>query len=616
MGLDRGYFIGESGKGEAWMKSWERGGRWGSLSSRLAGLVLITYVPVNLFAILVVSVMLIQSSRQVQDSYQRELDTTMGRLSSDLEKLEEGYTDFLTEYMFELTVEKGSNRMATYDMLDSLHDIFESADRTGIVYLSEKMEEKLFLRYTSGAYSVTEVESIKNRFEQESQFLKAEYGEQTQWSMVSLPEGYFLNRRYEYANYYIGLLLDMEKYLEMLEDSELWQKNQVYLQSDGKLYAYKNGRIRPSEMLEWEDIFEEGYFGRSVQWTAGDVDLTLGVKMSNQSFQGGVPPLYWAMLAVACGCVFLALGMWAALKKQVVRALLVMQEGMRELEQDHVDYRIKNWDTGESEEFIFLYESFNHMAEEIGASREKDAKMYQTELDNLRLQVNPHMLLNSFNMIYSLAQSKNFQCIQEYSLLLVEYFRYALKETNRFVTLDREMAFVESYIGIQKIRFPGAFTSVYNIQEGCMEALVPPLLIENFVENAMKYALIPGKKVEVLINIRRQEERLLISVCDTGRGIKPEVLDCLQKGEVYQDRMGRGHIGIWNCRRRMEVFYGNGASMNIISEFGQGTQVWLDIPFLLSEEQDGGKRPVETRRAEQIAAGGTSSRLREEEVGG
>lgn len=89
----------------------------------------------------------------------------------------------------------------------------------------------------------------------------------------------------------------------------------------------------------------------------------------------------------------------------------------------------------------------------------------------------------------------------------------------------------------------------------------------------------------MLINIRREEERLLISVCDTGRGIKPEILACLQKGEVYRDRMGKEHIGVWNCRRRMEVFYGKETSMNIISDFGQGTQVWLDIPFRLSEEK-------------------------------
>ena len=206
--------------------------------------------------------------------------------------------------------------------------------------------------------------------------------------------------------------------------------------------------------------------------------------------------------------------------------------------------------------------------------------MYQVQLDNLRLQVNPHMLLNSFNMIYSLAQSRNFQCIQEYSLLLVEYFRYALKETDRFVTVEKEMEFVENYVNIQKIRFPGAFTSVHRIQPDCAEALVPPLLIENFVENAMKYALVSGSTIEVLINIRQEEKHLLISICDTGRGIKPEILDCLKRGEIYRDKMGKEHIGVWNCRRRMEVFYGDAASMKITSSLGQGTQVWLDVPYM------------------------------------
>lgn len=567
------------------MEKRKKRGRLRSLSGRLACLMALTYIPVNLFAILACSVMLFQSSRQVRDSYQRELDMAMTQLHSDLEKLEDRYLNLLTEYMFELTAEKGKDQLAAYGMLDDLHDMLASIDRAGIVYLYEKKEERLLLRYTAKDYAILEIEELKNRFLQETEHGEEEWGDETQWSMVSLPEGKFLSRRYEYANYNVGLMLDMEKYLATFEESEVWQKNQVYLKSRGKLYTFKSGRLRLSETQEWEELFEEGYFDRSVQWTAQGADLTIGIRMTGRGFQGGVPILYRIMLVMAFACIFLALGMWASLKKRVVRALLMIQKGMQELEQDHVEYRIQNWDAMESEEFVFLYESFNHMAAEIGLSREKDAKMYQIQLDNLRLQVNPHMLLNSFNMIYSLAQSRNFQCIQEYALLLVEYFRYALKETNRFVTLNQEMDFVENYIGIQKIRFPGAFTSVYSIQEECMQALVPPLLIENFVENSMKYALMPAKTVEVLINIRKQEERLLISVCDTGRGIKPEILACLQKGEVYRDKMGREHIGVWNCRRRMEVFYGKNAEMSIISNPGQGTQVWLDIPFCLSEDE-------------------------------
>ena len=133
-----------------------------------------------------------------------------------------------------------------------------------------------------------------------------------------------------------------------------------------------------------------------------------------------------------------------------------------------LEYREK----AESSEFQYIYDTFNQMAREIGLSREKDIKMYQAQLDNLRLQVNPHMLLNSFNMIYSLAQMRNFECIQEFSMYLVEYFRYVLKETDALVPLEKEMHFVESYTGIQKIRFPGAFTSVYKMEEGLEHAKI------------------------------------------------------------------------------------------------------------------------------------------------
>lgn len=295
---------------------------------------------------------------------------------------------------------------------------------------------------------------------------------------------------------------------------------------------------------------------------------------------GTIPVVYRILMAIALLSVCLLASMWRMVRKRVVKPLATIQEAMKELERDNLRYRIGSWDLGETDDFIYLYEAFNHMAEEIQESHEKDVKMYEAQLNNLRLQVNPHMLLNSFNMIYSLAQSRNYQCIQDFSLCLVEYFRYVLKENDTFVTLEKEMKFVENYIDIQKIRFPGTFTSVYSLEKGVEGALVPPLLIQNFVENSMKYALVPGNTIEVLINIRRSGDKLLVSICDTGSGMKEEVLQAVLRGEVYQDKMGQKHIGIWNCRRRMEVFYGEKASMNIVSSRGEGTQVWLELPYM------------------------------------
>lgn len=552
-----------------------------SITAKLGGMLLSTFLPLNLLAIILCSIIIHQTSEQVQEAYQRELDTAMNGLVSDLENIEERFSGFLLRYMTELTLEEGGNPFTTLEMLEDFYEVWESGGRQGQAWLYDKEGKRLYLKYTAGSYEVAQIEKLKAALEERiSGQEETGEGAADNWEFVFIPEGRFLSRQYECTNYYAGFLLDMEKYLDTLGTSDLWRRNQVYARSGGNIYSFQSGRIKNYTASGWEEIFSKWYLARNVRWKAADMDLELGIRVVDKEFRIGVPPLYWGLFGVACASVLLAVGMWAGLKRRVVHALETVNRGMRELEQEHLDYRIAGWDKRETEEFVFLYNSFNRMAQEIGLSREKDAKMYQVQLDNLRLQVNPHMLLNSFNMIYSLAQSRNFQCIQEYSLLLVEYFRYALKETDRFVTVEKEMEFVENYVNIQKIRFPGAFTSVHRIQPDCAEALVPPLLIENFVENAMKYALVSGSTIEVLINIRQEEKHLLISVCDTGRGIKPEILDCLKRGEIYRDKMGKEHIGVWNCRRRMEVFYGDAASMKITSSLGQGTQVWLDVPYM------------------------------------
>ena len=231
-----------------------------------------------------------------------------------------------------------------------------------------------------------------------------------------------------------------------------------------------------------------------------------------------------------------------------------------------------------SEDMQYLFDTFDQMADEIEASREKDKKMYQAEMDNLRLQVNPHMLLNSLNTIYSLAQMKKFEAIQEYALHLVDYFRYALRRNDNLVRVAQELQFIKTYIEIQKIRYPGALVYVYAVDPECEKALVPPLLIQNFVENAVKYAVKPGKVTEILLNVKLVEDRLHISVTDTGAGMKPEIQQRLASGEVFVDAMGQKHIGVWNCRRRIEVFYNETPRINILSGSG-GTQVYLDVPY-------------------------------------
>ena len=144
------------------------------------------------------------------------------------------------------------------------------------------------------------------------------------------------------------------------------------------------------------------------------------------------------------------------------------------------------------------------------------------------------------------------------------------------------MNFVTNFMEIQKMRFPDSFTSVYDVDEEAQNVEIPCLLIENFVENSIKYGLVLGKTIEILINIHVRGEHLDISICDTGNGMDEEKAAALQRGEAVTDERGK-HIGIWNCLHRLRLYYGDDAEFRITSRTGEGTQVWISLPLTLPE---------------------------------
>ena len=133
---------------------------------------------------------------------------------------------------------------------------------------------------------------------------------------------------------------------------------------------------------------------------------------------------------------------------------------------------------------------------------------------------------------------------------------------------------------LQKIRFPGELSYAYYVDDGLEAVMLPPLLIQNFVENATKYARIGGHPTEVLLWIRQKENNLYITIEDTGCGIPETMLQQLNTEHAYTDDSGTRHIGIWNCRRRLKLFYGNDASLHLESTVGKGTQVHIVLPML------------------------------------
>ena len=364
--------------------------------------------------------------------------------------------------------------------------------------------------------------------------------------------------------------------------------------NSGRLYVTlgdgKTWRILPGGESEMTEESLEGLREQAAEiydWQSSKTPLRVMVLFSSSFSFRYIPVWFWVAIGISVLTLLLCPLLYQRLAHDVLKPMAMIHAAQEQFAENR-DYRIPLQDDAVSDDFLELYEGFNGMAEEVQASYDKDIKMLEAEMENLRLQVNPHMLLNSYNMIYALAQSKNYEVIQDYTLCLVDYFRYVLRRGEKMVTLRQELAFVDNFIHIQRIRFPGRFSYVYQAAEDCLEARIPPLLIENFVENAVKYALNPTEPIEIIVTARRETgssgaEKLKIAVTDTGSGIRPEILEKLKAREPYIDEAGHKHIGVWNCLRRVELFYGERGSVHFTSGEGTGTQVFLSIPFVTEE---------------------------------
>lgn len=542
----------------------------------------VTFLPLGLLTVVIAGIVVGISGQRMYDSYEKELDSAMMILEENLAGLEGELDDFVVENLAELTSESDHREVKNYEMADELGKIQSMEQLSGVVYLYDKKSTDFYIKYNYETYSFSEMKDFQGKA------LSRGFPQGTTrgWKLYYFDRTCFFVRSYSYAGYDIGFLVDLNEYLEKQDFLQELDGQSVYVTDGTKILVLENGEATQYRGGTWNGLLRSAGGFQYLLWESEEMGSSLAVKVSSfvylQKLNGYFLLLFLTiLLEMLCVYIF-----WRMVKKRVVEPIDTMNEALGNYARNQDNkYRITGIPEEISSDFRRMFENFNEMAGEIEEGRSREKQLYRMTLDNLKLRMNPHMLMNSFNLIYSMAQTKDFDVIQEFSLCLVDYFRYILREHNDLVTVSQEMDFVKSYLGIQKIRFPDRFNCVYSMGEDAQNALIPPLLIENFVENAIKYALVPGKITEILINIRREDDRLLISVTDTGRGIKPEAMSAIQAKKRYVDAMGNEHIGIYNCRKWMDYYFRGKGSIKVTSTQGEGTWVWIEMPCYVRGEE-------------------------------
>lgn len=207
----------------------------------------------------------------------------------------------------------------------------------------------------------------------------------------------------------------------------------------------------------------------------------------------------------------------------------------------------------------------------------KQILIKETQFKALQAQINPHFLYNTLESINWLAKMNQQPTISHMVESLGFLLRSSISMKTPLIPLQVELEIIKHYITIQTYRFEDRLHFELDIDDELLDYRIPKLTLQPLVENAIQYALEP--KVEpcaIRLIGRKENDAMILTVEDEGEGIRPELLDKLQKGD-YESK-GSG-IGLKNIEERIALAFGESYTMQISSTRGQGTQVTLRLPL-------------------------------------
>ncbi|MNW37749.1 putative sensor-like histidine kinase [compost metagenome] len=260
-----------------------------------------------------------------------------------------------------------------------------------------------------------------------------------------------------------------------------------------------------------------------------------------------------------------------------------MQRAMKKVERGEFNLVLPRTNVKEIND---LGHSFNRMSRKIDTLihqvYEVEISRQASELRELQAQINPHFLFNTLDSVYWLLVMKDQEEAASIIVSLSKLFRYSTEVRREVVTIREEFEHVRNYMHVQQIRFK-MIKLKWHIGPGAEEMPILKLTVQPLVENAIHHGLEKnesGGMVDVRAVVE-PEGVLVVTVKDDGAGIKGEKLEeireLLTRFPSGAERPGGG-IALENIYRRIKLFYGESGSMNIDSEWGQGTVVTIRLP--------------------------------------
>lgn len=341
------------------------------------------------------------------------------------------------------------------------------------------------------------------------------------------------------------------------------------------LYALGDGYDYQVYLSEKEEVLENNKYIQ-IGYASETTGLSFGLLLSKADILASLRDFQVTFVLVFLVFIGLIPLTGYLITRFIEHPISEMAEKMQLVGQGDWETQMEN--TYNISEYTELIESFNKMVTEIEhlkiANYEAELKYQKSNLQYLQLQIKPHFYVNALNIIFSMAQVRDFETIQKICRALVDYTRYMFHDATSMVSLKKELEHVRDYIEIQKLRYGNYIYYEQDVDEQLEATLIPPFIIQSFVENSIKY----GQKhhdillIQVSAHIDKANEMIYIKIRDNGTGYPQTILEDIEN--VNKDD-GKIHIGLKNVRDRMNVIYGDTAGIHLYNDQGAITELWM-----------------------------------------
>lgn len=511
-------------------------------------------------------------------------------------------TDMLERYLAKYNVmQELKNTSILYHMFD------------GIFVKSDSETEALFLCQVGQKGNGRQVDDMKNIMES---FVE-KYPANT-WVLIREEDTDYLLRVVTGGSTSCGAWIDASSLSIPLEKIDYSDTGVVlFVDADGDAVGRKERELSDVDRLSADKngnlIQREGERYLQIMKSSRTLPVSMAILVPEEKYTGNIyliQNIIGLMLAVA----FLTIPLlWRMISGSVSRPVEQLVGSMNEVQKGNLSIRVKT--ESRFREFVEIGTYFNNMVTEIGRLQEdvykRKIREQRIQLQYLQAQIRPHFFLNTLNVIHSFSLIKRNDLIEQMVVCLSRYFSYRFKDPDAMVSLRAEKEHIENYLQLHRLRYQNALFCGLEMEEVLLDAKIPPLVIQTFVENSLKYGMVSTRNLhleiiaEAVCADRRDggqkeagnvppaaepgrdttcEQKLCITITDNGPGYEEEVLEAVRNGKPVKKGHGQG-IGINNVIQRLKLLYGEAAWVRLSNTPGAGACCEIFLPLVFMEEE-------------------------------